>query len=1572
LTQSGPTQSDPKKFEVVVPDTKEGRETAIEGFFADEYRLLGAGRYDDAVQLSVAWHEALEGDAPDDRLALGEVRAAGGWALHLTNDEHAAERSLTFAYFDGVQELERLSKEPGDPSGNSKAVARAQRLIGISANYLGVFHTEVTGDLQKAQSYLEDAVKRLPEDPRLVLVHVQALGNLARVFQKLGDAAKARELYLEALDPLDTIPELNGVYERFLCRQSLARVERDLGNEDACEAGLREAFDLARSMVPGDSPELAAVQYELATGLAVWGSPFEAEIHVRQSYAMYARTLGDSSHVLGEPAVLLGWLLLSRGELDEASFFLGKGGMLVDVSLRHHLEIGTEELRVIKGAQERNALDVCLSAAWHHPEHSGLAEAAADAVLRRKSLAMHILAEQRRTQRVHESETVRSLLSALDADKEQLGHALVSGASKDSVADLVAEVRRREELIGLLSRLEFKTDDREERLAAGLAERAGVLRQWGNASAEMPRTVPADAALVEYVRFTLLPQRPWEEAPRVSNYLALVWRGGVDSPQLVRLGEAEPIDRLVDELQNALDADGAALEEGREVRFSGSNTAILAGRLRRFVLDGVLVAAGDAKRLFLAPDSNLQAVPFAILPIAEGHLIDRYELTYLTSGQDLLRVPLPASDTLDPPLVVADPDYDAFAGETANAERFERMSGTRKEGIEIARLLGIEPVMDDAATEIRVRSAHSPSILHVATHGWYLQQVGKTTDEPEWLEHPRLARLKDPGFLHTFAARSGLVLAGFNSVWAGKLVPPEFGDGLLTAGEVAAMDLQGTELAVLSACDTGLGSVVDLEGVYGLGRSLLMAGARAVITAMWKVPDAPSQEIMLGLYRRLIAGVPRGAALRDAQLAARSDGRHPYLWGAFVLHGNPDKIRQSAFEDLLKRSPQAESIDIKRLPAVVALRRNDYDALVVAAAKLAEGGDALSALNMGLAHQLKGDPKAAESWYAMAANGGLGVASLALGMAHHGRGEVPEAEKWWRLAISQGNDDASQALAASLIRRGEGGEARRIWQAGADRGHRDCVYAIANEASAAGENQRAVEYWMRTADMGDWRAAEQLATLAQQEGRDGDADTWWQRAAELGAEGPATSLAAVAYKDGRIEEAIGMWRAAAALGSSEAAHNLGVALDEREDPDAEKWYRAAADAGYPQSANNMATLLLERGDMAGALRYYQIAAENGHPKAPGILGNLLLERGEDDHAVRWLRPAAETGNADAAEGLSTWYERQGDQTQAAAWLESAGSHGSPIALHRLGLQAYNRRDSDAAAELWLRAAQAGNADSAESIAQMLDASGEAEKAEEWWAGAAGAGVESAAVTLAGRYIKRGDAEGAVAVLGPAVSAGGEAARAFLHLLTSDEKVLEQRARRGHLQPILGLLTLASMREDEVAAGRWMAAAAELGEPTLLVPAGRSAMQQNNIKDAERWLLAAVASGQADAAIALAEMYRGRGDRKVETKWNSRATKLAEASSSLMAGIEAQKGGDLKTAERNWRSSAHEGIPEAAARLANVLLERKDPESAKWAEVAAAGGEPGPANSLAMAFADAGLHDKANVWIRVALDACRGR
>src|SRR5205085_8000015 len=112
-------------------------------------------------------------------------------------------------------------------------------------------------------------------------------------------------------------------------------------------------------------------------------------------------------------------------------------------------------------------------------------------------------------------------------------------------------------------------------------------------------------------------------------------------------------------------------------------------------------------------------------------------------------------------------------------------------------------------------------------------------------------------------------------------------DGLLTAEDVSGLDLSGTQLVVLSACETGLGEVHIGEGVFGLRRAFVLAGARAVVMSLWKVPDGPTHELMADLYGRLLAGEPVAEALRGAQLALRQRHPEPYFWGAFVCLGDP-------------------------------------------------------------------------------------------------------------------------------------------------------------------------------------------------------------------------------------------------------------------------------------------------------------------------------------------------------------------------------------------------------------------------------------------------------------------------------------------------------------------------------------------------------------------------------------------------------------------------------------------------------------------------------------------------------------
>ena len=113
-------------------------------------------------------------------------------------------------------------------------------------------------------------------------------------------------------------------------------------------------------------------------------------------------------------------------------------------------------------------------------------------------------------------------------------------------------------------------------------------------------------------------------------------------------------------------------------------------------------------------------------------------------------------------------------------------------------------------------------------------------------------------------------------------------DGILTAYEAAGLNLSNTELVVLSACETGLGEMMNSQGVYGLQRSFMLAGAKAVLMSLWKIDDNATQQLMTHFYRAWLAHPERGkqSALREAEIKLRDQFPQPYYWGAFVLIGD--------------------------------------------------------------------------------------------------------------------------------------------------------------------------------------------------------------------------------------------------------------------------------------------------------------------------------------------------------------------------------------------------------------------------------------------------------------------------------------------------------------------------------------------------------------------------------------------------------------------------------------------------------------------------------------------------------------
>jgi len=167
------------------------------------------------------------------------------------------------------------------------------------------------------------------------------------------------------------------------------------------------------------------------------------------------------------------------------------------------------------------------------------------------------------------------------------------------------------------------------------------------------------------------------------------------------------------------------------------------------------------------------------------------------------------------------------------------------------------------ATKASLKSVSAPGILHIATHGFFLNHAGAA----KHVENPLL--------------RSGLALAGANLSKSGNE------NGILTALEASSLDLWGTRVVTLSACETGVGEVKNGEGVYGLRRSFFLAGAETLVMSLWPVSDRITREMMTSYYTGLKQGLGRGEALRQAQLniLKRKDRQHPFFWASFIQSG---------------------------------------------------------------------------------------------------------------------------------------------------------------------------------------------------------------------------------------------------------------------------------------------------------------------------------------------------------------------------------------------------------------------------------------------------------------------------------------------------------------------------------------------------------------------------------------------------------------------------------------------------------------------------------------------------------------
>jgi CHAT domain-containing protein/Flp pilus assembly protein TadD len=697
--------------------------------------------------------------------------------------------------------------------------------------------------LQKAISIVESAPKKFLEGKKSFDAR-RFQSNLALLYQLKGDYPKAESFFLGLKKTFENRGQASNNEYAILCNQ-LSTLYMQMGKYDLVEALLKKSEKIYKSKFTEESPPYAKVQNDLGTFYRVKKDYGKAEGALTKALGIRQRTLSENHPDYVKSLENLGILYWKMGDLPKA-YPLLKDAMQKSLSFIHNYFPPMSE------AEKTKYWDVLQPRFQRFYNYAIEASATNPAVL--EDVYNYQIA------------TKALLLNSTNKIKK----AILASGDKKLIADYLSWISQKETLARYyalsreelsqqkidLTELEKQSNDMERSLSSRSTDFTQAYATEEITYQKVQAQLQPAEALIEVIRVRQFDEDFTDDA----RYMVLVLTKEKPTPQLIVLENGKKMDSYYAKLYKNTILQRLDDETSYEQYWSKIDP-LVAGK----------------KTLYLSPDGVYNQLNVNTLKPAEGgdYVIKKYNVVVIGNSKDLMAIKTrkPARTKKDA-FLLGFPDY----GGNAVA-----LPGTKVEIDQINKILKTSGYLTSQqtqkeASEAKIKSQKSPTLMHIATHGYFLADADLKGGDALGIDADNA---KDNPLL-----RSGLLLAGMPSPTQQQAPDLQSNDnGILTAYEAMNLSLEGTELIVLSACETGLGDVRAGEGVYGLQRAFLVAGANALVMSLWKVDDAATQQLMTSFYTQWAKTGNKSQAFKQAQLQLMTKYPEPYFWGAFVMMG---------------------------------------------------------------------------------------------------------------------------------------------------------------------------------------------------------------------------------------------------------------------------------------------------------------------------------------------------------------------------------------------------------------------------------------------------------------------------------------------------------------------------------------------------------------------------------------------------------------------------------------------------------------------------------------------------------------